>query len=93
VFTIAVLPTRSRRAGADTVAVVWAQVYHPNIDMAGHVCLNILRDDWKPVLALHAVISGLLFLFNEPNPNDPLNHGTWPHVVLVAVLARVCVCL
>jgi len=24
-------------------------VFHPNIDMEGHVCLNILREDWKPV--------------------------------------------
>jgi len=25
-------------------------VYHPNIDLEGNVCLNILREDWKPVL-------------------------------------------
>jgi integrase len=29
-------------------------IYHPNIDTAGHVCLNILRDDWKPVLDINA---------------------------------------
>ncbi|KAI8040353.1 hypothetical protein M5D96_006293 [Drosophila gunungcola] len=33
------------------------QVYHPNIDLEGNVCLNILREDWNP----------------EPNPEDPLN--------------------
>ncbi|KAF1774889.1 Ubiquitin-conjugating enzyme, active site [Phytophthora cactorum] len=22
--------------------------YHPNIDLDGNVCLNILREDWKP---------------------------------------------
>ena len=49
-------------------------IYHPNIDLQGHVCLNILRDDWKPVLGINAVILGLIFLFMEPNPNDPLNH-------------------
>ena len=38
------------------------------------MCLNILRDDWKPVLGINAVILGLIFLFVEPNPNDPLNH-------------------
>jgi ubiquitin-conjugating enzyme E2 M len=52
-------------------------IYHPNIDTAGHVCLNILRDDWKPVLDINAVIYGLIFLLYEPNPNDPLNHGAW----------------
>jgi len=35
--------------------------------------LNILRADWKPVLGINAVILGLIFLFIEPNPNDPLN--------------------
>ena len=40
----------------------------------GNVCLNILRADWKPVLDLNAVILGLIFLFIEPNPDDPLNH-------------------
>jgi ubiquitin-conjugating enzyme E2 M len=35
------------------------KIYHPNIDLDGNVCLNILREDWKPVLNLQAVIIGL----------------------------------
>lgn len=50
------------------------KIYHPNIDLQGKVCLNILREDWKPVLDMNAVIYGLCYLFYEPNPNDPLNH-------------------
>ena len=38
------------------------------------MCLNILRKDWKPVLGVNPVILGLVFLFIEPNPEDPLNH-------------------
>ncbi|KAK5168138.1 NEDD8-conjugating protein ubc12 [Saxophila tyrrhenica] len=49
------------------------KIYHPNIDLEGNVCLNILREDWKPVLNLNAVIVGLQFLFLEPNAQDPLN--------------------
>ncbi|KAI5805868.1 ubiquitin-conjugating enzyme/RWD-like protein [Geopyxis carbonaria] len=49
------------------------KIYHPNIDLDGNVCLNILREDWKPVLNLNAVMVGLQFLFLEPNPGDPLN--------------------
>jgi len=49
------------------------KIYHPNIDLDGNVCLNILREDWKPVLNLQAVIIGLQFLFLEPNASDPLN--------------------
>lgn len=50
------------------------KIYHPNINLEGKVCLNILREDWKPVLDINAVIYGLIFLFYEPNPDDPLNH-------------------
>lgn len=51
------------------------KIYHPNIDLEGNVCLNILREDWKPVLNLNSVMVGLQFLFIEPNPADPLNKG------------------
>ncbi|KAE8727139.1 NEDD8-conjugating enzyme Ubc12 [Hibiscus syriacus] len=50
------------------------KVYHPNIDLEGNVCLDILREDWKPVLNINTVIYGLYQLFTEPNHEDPLNH-------------------
>jgi len=51
------------------------KIYHPNIDLKGNVCLNILKEDWKPTLNVSTVLAGLYFLFTDPNPNDPLNHG------------------
>ncbi|KAH9624673.1 hypothetical protein KSS87_001683 [Heliosperma pusillum] len=50
------------------------KVYHPNIDLEGNVCLNILREDWKPVLNVNTIIYGLYHLFTQPNHEDPLNH-------------------
>ncbi|KAF7128026.1 hypothetical protein RHSIM_Rhsim11G0173600 [Rhododendron simsii] len=50
------------------------KVYHPNIDLEGNVCLNILREDWKPVLNINTIIYGLYHLFTQPNHEDPLNH-------------------
>ncbi|KAL6012399.1 CAAX prenyl protease [Asimina triloba] len=50
------------------------KVYHPNIDLEGNVCLNILREDWKPVLNVNTIIYGLNHLFTQPNHEDPLNH-------------------
>ncbi|KZT05837.1 uncharacterized protein LAESUDRAFT_813095 [Laetiporus sulphureus 93-53] len=49
------------------------KIYHPNVDLEGNVCLNILREDWKPVLNLNSVLVGLQYLFLEPNADDPLN--------------------
>ncbi|KAF7273523.1 hypothetical protein GWI33_013766 [Rhynchophorus ferrugineus] len=49
------------------------KVYHPNIDQQGNVCLNILREDWKPVLTINSIVYGLQYLFLEPNAEDPLN--------------------
>lgn len=49
------------------------QIYHPNIQADGKICLNILREDWKPVLTLNSVMVGLQYLLLEPNADDPLN--------------------
>jgi ubiquitin-conjugating enzyme E2 M len=49
------------------------KVFHPNIDLEGKVCLNVLREDWKPVLNINTVIYGLYHLFVDPNTEDPLN--------------------
>eukprot|EP00983_Pelagomonas_calceolata_P110388 1159664-Pelagomonas_calceolata.AAC.1 len=53
--------------------VLKVDVFHPNLDLEGKICLNILREDWKPVLSISSVIYGLQFLFLDPNPEDPLN--------------------
>jgi len=58
-----------------TPFLIRSQIYHPNVDLEGNVCLNILREDWKPVLNLNSVMVGLQYLFLEPNADDPLNKG------------------
>lgn len=34
------------------------QVLHPNISYEGHISLNVLRSDWKPILQLDTVTGG-----------------------------------
>ncbi|XP_029652954.1 ubiquitin-conjugating enzyme E2 T [Octopus sinensis] len=51
-------------------------IYHPNIDAAGRICLNVLKlppnGGWKPCLNISTVLTSILVLMNDPNPDDPL---------------------
>jgi len=49
------------------------RIWHPNIEETGAVCLNILRDNYTPVMSIEQLVVGLQFLFSEPNPASPLN--------------------
>ncbi|XP_072133850.1 ubiquitin-conjugating enzyme E2 T [Mobula birostris] len=51
-------------------------IYHPNIDTAGRICLDILKlppkGAWRPSLNLSTVLTSIHLLMSEPNPDDPL---------------------
>ncbi|XP_064602953.1 ubiquitin-conjugating enzyme E2 T-like [Liolophura sinensis] len=51
-------------------------IYHPNIDSAGRICLDILKlppkGAWRPSLNISTVLTSLQLLMAEPNPEDPL---------------------
>lgn len=56
-------------------------IYHPNIDTAGRICLDVLkmppRGAWKPAVSLGALLTSIQLLMAEPNPDD----GLLPDVV------------
>ncbi|CAB4018465.1 ubiquitin-conjugating enzyme E2 T, partial [Paramuricea clavata] len=51
-------------------------IYHPNIDNAGRICLDILKmppkGGWKPSWNVLTVLKSVQSLMAEPNPDDPL---------------------
>ena len=66
------------------------QVYHPNIDLEGNVCLNILREDWKPVLNINTIIYGLFHLFTVLFLLSPVT--PWLFGGFLVFTVSVCAC-
>ncbi|CED84954.1 ubiquitin-conjugating enzyme e2-24 kda [Phaffia rhodozyma] len=48
------------------------RLYHPNVSsQSGAICLDILKDQWTPVLTLKSTLISLQSLLCSPEPNDP----------------------
>ncbi|XP_046744577.1 ubiquitin-conjugating enzyme E2 T-like [Diprion similis] len=51
-------------------------VYHPNIDDAGRICMDLLKmppkGGWKPTISIENLLTAVQLLLSYPNPDDPL---------------------
>ncbi|XP_046596256.1 ubiquitin-conjugating enzyme E2 T isoform X1 [Neodiprion lecontei] len=51
-------------------------VYHPNIDDAGRICMDLLKmppkGGWKPTINIENLLTAIQLLLSYPNPDDPL---------------------
>uniref|UniRef100_A0A8C0N389 UBC core domain-containing protein n=2 Tax=Canis lupus familiaris TaxID=9615 RepID=A0A8C0N389_CANLF len=48
------------------------EIYHPNVDKLGRLCLDILKDKWSPALQICTVLLSIQALLSAPNPDDLL---------------------
>ena len=46
------------------------RIYHPNIDLNGQLCLNILDKQWQPVWRLWDILLAIVCILQDPNPSD-----------------------
>ena len=54
-------------------ATFLTQVYHPNISARGVVSVDILSNQWPPVLQMFGkLLMSIQSLLSDPNPDDPL---------------------
>ena len=50
------------------------KIFHPNIHFeTGEVCLDIIKNSWKPVFNLVILLDCLRDLLSHPNADSPLN--------------------
>lgn len=48
------------------------KIYHPNINENGAICIDILKNEWSPILTISKIMYSLSSLLSEPNADDPL---------------------
>ena len=47
--------------------------FHPNVDLSGAICLDILKDKWSALYDVRTILLSIQSLLGEPNNESPLN--------------------
>ncbi|XP_020590104.1 ubiquitin-conjugating enzyme E2 20-like [Phalaenopsis equestris] len=47
--------------------------FHPNVDLSGNICLDILQDKWSSAYDVRTILLSIQSLLGEPNNESPLN--------------------
>lgn len=47
--------------------------FHPNVDLSGAICLDILKEKWSALYDVRTILLSIQSLLGEPNNDSPLN--------------------
>ncbi|KAG8223039.1 hypothetical protein J437_LFUL001361 [Ladona fulva] len=47
--------------------------FHPNVDIHGNICLDILKEKWSALYDVRTILLSIQSLLGEPNNDSPLN--------------------
>ncbi|KAF4518819.1 hypothetical protein B566_EDAN008148 [Ephemera danica] len=47
--------------------------FHPNVDLSGNICLDILKEKWSALYDVRTILLSIQSLLGEPNNDSPLN--------------------
>jgi len=47
--------------------------FHPNVDLAGNICLDTLKERWSSCNSVHSILVSIQSLLQDPNVSSPLN--------------------
>ncbi|KAF5471335.1 hypothetical protein F2P56_011777 [Juglans regia] len=51
------------------------RIFHCNVDTAGVLSLDILKDSWSPALTITKVLLAIRAIFTNPDPYNPIIPG------------------
>ncbi|CAL6013278.1 Ubiquitin-conjugating_enzyme E2 [Hexamita inflata] len=55
------------------IVVFQTQIFHPNVGNDGYICLEMVQENWSPIIKIQQVLMEIYSMLNDPNPERFLN--------------------